>query len=268
MYRKKYAWRGERMGQSSKSVSVRIRKLEWTPVALVELQSPLEEPITPFDDACSCSSCFVVLCFFVGRREEERVNLVDQLSVNGEYISTFRTNSYIEMLKKAHKYRLGTKSLGRIRSSSSSSSLPLRVGLCDYLLEPRQQILIDLKESSDLHPLIVNFFEATFVACNICDLVLSSIDQSPLLSISPSQFRDIHENHDYLRQKLTMKCRKVKMRAKFTRCGKKTLGLGLVVSYTAIVTALLMLVIHSMLGIVAAPPVIACSLGLVHKWKN
>lgn len=234
--------------------------------------------------------------------------LVDQLSVNGEYISTFRTNSYIEMLQKAHEYRLGTKSLSRIHSSSSSSSLPLRVGLCDYLLEPRQEVLINLKESSDLHPLVVNFFEATFAACNICDLVLSSVNQAranysriqwviklasctglyvsktlipisqdlpsqtivpadlprreefncevresigcidytdaqcrtlldelasfamlknPLLSISPSQFGDIHDNHGYLLQKLTMKCRKVKMRAKFTRCCKKTLGLGL-----------------------------------------
>ncbi|KAH7845288.1 hypothetical protein Vadar_000356 [Vaccinium darrowii] len=214
------------------------------------------------------------------------------------------------MLQKAHEYRLGTKSLSRIRSSSSLSSLPLRVGLCDYLLEPRQEVLINLKESSDLHPLIVNFFEATFVACNICDLVLSSVNQAranysriqraiklasctglyvsktlipisqdlpsqtivpadlprrkefncevrespactdyvitdaqcrtlldelasfamlnnPLLSISPSQFGNIHDNHGYLLQKLTMKCRKVKMRAKFTRCCKQTLGLGL-----------------------------------------
>ncbi|KAG5542459.1 hypothetical protein RHGRI_022108 [Rhododendron griersonianum] len=308
----------------------------------------------------------------IGRHEEERVNcLVEQLSVNGEYTSTFRTKSYIEMWKKAHDYHLGTKSLSRLCSfSSSSSSLPLRVSLCD-LLEPRQETLADIIESSNLHPLVVNFFEATFAACNMCDLVLFSVDQAranysrirrvinltrnkhtsldyrgssvskivipmsqdcpsqtivpvdfcdlraapnhtveraisreaincedkeslastdythaqcrallvelasftmlknPLLSISPSQFRDIRDNHGYLLQKLTTKCRRVKRRAKFARLCKKTLGLSLMVSYSAIATAVLLLAIHSLVGILVAPPVVACSLGLTHHyWKK
>lgn len=296
--------------------------------------------------------------------------LVEQLSVNREYISTFRTKSYIEMLKKAHEYHIGTKSLRRL-CSSSSSSLPLRVSLCDYLLEPRQETLADIIESSNLHPLVVNFFEATFAACNMCDLVLFSVNQAranysriqrvinltrnthtsldyrgssvskivipmsqdclsqtivpvdfcdlraapnhtveraisreaincedrvslastdythaqcralleelasftmlknPLLSISPSQFRDIHDNHGYLLQKLTTKCRRVKRRAKFARLCKKTLGLSLMVSYSAVATAVLLLAIHSIVGILVAPPVIACSLGLTHHhWKK
>ncbi|GFY95801.1 transmembrane protein [Actinidia rufa] len=248
---------------------------------------------------------------------EERVNsLVDDVSVNGEYTKAFRTKSYIEMLRKAED-QLGRKSLGRL--GSSLTSLPsLRAHLYTCLLEPRQETIMDMIEGSSLHPLIVDYFDASFEACKICDLLLRNVHllrsrytgssiskilidplsqcttnhtvmsrdlcasrfslhpvleddkdfgdresvacagytkaqchtiieelasfamlKNPLLRTSPSQFRDMHNSNNRF---------------------------GLVVSYSALAIGLLLvLACHSMVGIVAAPVLLAFSLGFVKK---
>ncbi|PSS17970.1 UPF0496 protein [Actinidia chinensis var. chinensis] len=280
-----------------------------------------------------------------GRGGEERVNsLVDDVSVNGEYTKAFRTKSYIEMLRKAED-QLGRKSLGRL--GSSLTSLPsLRAHLCTCLLEPRQETIMDMIEGSSLHPLIVDYFDASFEACKICDLLLRNVHllrsrytgssiskilidplsqctpnhtvisrdlcasrfslhpvleddkdfgdresvacagytnaqchaifeelasfaklKNPLLRTSPSQFRDMHNSNNSLRQNLKLKWRKFRRRAKLTRfCKKIVTGFGLVVSYSALAIGLLLvLACHSMVGIVAAPVLLAFSLGFVKK---
>ncbi|GFS35992.1 hypothetical protein Acr_00g0043280 [Actinidia rufa] len=251
--------------------------------------------------------------------KKNRVNsLVDDVSVNGEYTKAFRTKSYIEMLSKAQA-QLGGKSLGRL--GSSLSSLPSsRAHLCNCLLEPPQEIIMDMMKGSSLHPLIIDYFVASFEACKICDVLLHSVHllharytgspiseilieplsqctpnhtvvsgdlcasrfsshlvlgddrdlgdresvackdytdaqcraifeelasfamlKKPLLRISQSQFRDMHDNNVRLRRTLKLKWRKVKRRAKLTRyCKKIATGFGLVVSYNALAIGLLL----------------------------
>lgn len=48
-------------------------------------------------------------------------------------------------------------------------------------------------------------------------------------------------------------------------CLKKTIGCALVVSYTVLAIALLVLTFHGVVRLVAAPGLIACSLGLTKK---
>ncbi|KAL6995895.1 hypothetical protein U1Q18_006029, partial [Sarracenia purpurea var. burkii] len=225
--------------------------------------------------------------------------LVDKLNVNEEYTEALRTKSYKDMLTKVKGHQLGRKRTDGL--SSSSSSLPLRLHLSDYL-EPRQEALTAMIESSNLHDnLLVDYFDASFEACNTCELLLGSVHQAranqliigrviklskrsnsrtaafeelasfarlnnPLLIISPGRFRDIHDSHGLLLRKLTMKFKEVRRRAKFIRCCKKIAGFGLMVSYCAIIIALLVLAVHSMAGIFAAPwLLIPFSLGLVKK---
>ncbi|CAL5383420.1 unnamed protein product [Camellia sinensis] len=238
-----------------------------------------------------------------GRRENKRADsLANKLSVNEEYMEAHRTKSYVDMLTKVQG-QMGRKSLDRLASSSSSN--PLRVHLSEYLLEPRQETLTNMIEGSNLHHLLIDYFEASFEACNTCELLLRSVHQAranyqiikrvikltkrtsdctqshaifeeltlfaslknPLLIISPTRYRDIHNSYGILLHKLTKKLGKVRRRAKFIRYCKKILGFGLVVSYGALLFALLVLTVHSMVGIFAAPGLVVCSLGLVKKSK-
>ncbi|GFZ10476.1 transmembrane protein [Actinidia rufa] len=230
--------------------------------------------------------------------EKTRVDcLADKLSVNEEYSEALRTKSYAEMLDKVEN-QLGRKSIDHHELASSSNSLPFHVHLSDYLLEPRQETLAEAMEGANLHHLLIDYFKTSFEACNTCELLLGSIHRAranyriinrvislstntqshppfqelasfatlnnPLLIISPSQFQDIHDSHGFLFHRLTMKFKRVRRRAKMMRFCKKILGFSLVVSYSVIIVALLVLVVHSVVGIFATPW-LACLLGLAKK---
>ncbi|XP_021827726.1 UPF0496 protein At1g20180 [Prunus avium] len=91
------------------------------------------------------------------------------------------------------------------------------------------------------------------------------VKKNPLSIISPVQFRDIHDSHLALFNRLTLKHKKVQRTAKRNRICKKVGGIGLVVSHSALLIALLVFAIHSMIGIVVAPALMACSLGMCAK---
>lgn len=64
---------------------------------------------------------------------------------------------------------------------------------------------------------------------------------------------------------LTSESKKIKRKAKFIKFCKKAGGCGLVISHSAIVAALLVIALHSVVGIIAAPGLMACSLSF---WKR
>ncbi|XP_052202711.1 UPF0496 protein At1g20180 [Diospyros lotus] len=242
-----------------------------------------------------------------GRREKKRVDyFVHKLSVNEEYLKVHRTKSYVEILNKVQdQLAAGRTTLDRL--ASSSSSLPLRLHLSDFVLEPSQETLMAMIESSNLPSLIAEYFDASFQACNTCELLLRSVLQAranyriiktvtkmirhdkpftdsqsravfeelasfatlknPLLIISPDQFSNLRERHGHLLQRLTKKFQKARRRAKVIRHCKKMAGFSLVVSYAALVIALLGLAVHSVVGVAAAPGLLisCCCLGLVRK---
>ncbi|KAJ1376118.1 hypothetical protein SESBI_50279 [Sesbania bispinosa] len=214
-------------------------------------------------------------------------------NVNGEYLKAFRTKSYVEICNKAQGQLRKTT-----RLSSPSSSF---VYLTESLLEPQQEIITNITENLKVHHLLVEYFEASLEACRCCDTILECIrqtrlaygrvtnvvklsetDQShhkaminrelasfvlqnnPFSIISPFQFRDIHDRYLLLFNRLNSKRRKIR-RLTIKRVCKKVGAIGLVISQTALLVALLVLAFHSIIGLVAAPCVMSGLLGLMRK---
>lgn len=94
--------------------------------------------------------------------------------MNEEYREAFRTKSYIEICNKAQG-QLGKTSTKIPSSSTPSSSVPLcTTHLTEFLLEPRQEIITNMK----VHRLVVDYFEASLEACRCCDTILEAIQST------------------------------------------------------------------------------------------
>ncbi|KAH0680667.1 hypothetical protein KY285_021667 [Solanum tuberosum] len=218
-------------------------------------------------------------------------SLVNKSNVNEEYVQALRTKSYVELYNKVQEQLEDGKS-----NESSSSSLQLDTNLC-------QEALLKLPESCQLHPLIVNYFNITLEACRICELLLQNVQQTRanyrkirrairLMTIEQEsghcynvyrelasfaslnnsfsvgnqvQILDTREGHDLLLQNLSLQFRRVNKRMKFLKTCKRMFGISIAIGYTGIMIALLVLVLHSMVGIMAAPGLIACSYKLFKK---
>ncbi|XP_057974825.1 UPF0496 protein At1g20180 isoform X2 [Malania oleifera] len=122
-----------------------------------------------------------------GSRMECGSGLRNKLNVNEEYMEAFRSKSFLDVFSKVQGQLSIETSLSSFSSSSSSSSssasslssLPLYTHLSEFVLEPRQETLIDLFKGSNLQDcILVDYFEASLKACNICELLLQSIHQT------------------------------------------------------------------------------------------
>ncbi|KAI4316973.1 hypothetical protein L6164_024892 [Bauhinia variegata] len=232
------------------------------------------------------------------RKDYDEDNFCSNPNVDEEYLKAFRTTSYIEICNKAQG-QLGKTNIRRVSSSSS-----LFLHLTEHLLEPRQETITKLTESLSVHRLLVEYFEASLEACLYCDTILEGIYQmrlayrkikrvlklskmvldrtdtdqaicgdlasftlqrNPLSIITPGQFRDIHDRYMVLLQRLKSKGSKIRQKLKFKRICKKVGRISLVISHSALVIALLVLAFHSVVGIVAAPAIVGCLLGLFRK---
>ncbi|KAF3445310.1 hypothetical protein FNV43_RR10485 [Rhamnella rubrinervis] len=91
------------------------------------------------------------------------------------------------------------------------------------------------------------------------------IAQKSIIHHQPLQFRDIHDKCLVLLHRLTSKHKKIKRITKLKKICKKVGGAGLVISLTALLIALLIFAFHSIIGIAAAPALMACSVGLCKK---
>ncbi|KZV20122.1 hypothetical protein F511_00979 [Dorcoceras hygrometricum] len=86
-------------------------------------------------------------------------------NVNEEYKEAFRTKSYIEICSKIR---------GGLEKSFSSPHAQ-RIQNCKDLLEPES--LTSILESSSLHPSLVNYFQISQEACQVCELILQNVHQ-------------------------------------------------------------------------------------------
>ncbi|KAF5747195.1 hypothetical protein HS088_TW06G01376 [Tripterygium wilfordii] len=254
-----------------------------------------------------------------GRSREKLVgSLESKLTVNEEYVQAFRTKSYIEMWGKVQG-QIRKTSVDGIDGLSTSSPHPFYQHLSECVLEPRQETLIEMIKNSKFHRLLIDYFEASLEACNVCELLLRSIHQArtnhrrikkvvklcrkaeessktddsssqvlsqmvtesivreltafallknPLSYISPVQFRKIHDNDLQLLHRLTSKEKKMRRRVKLNRICKKIGGFSLIFADIALLIALIVLSLHSIIGIVAAPGLIACYLSSLKSVKN
>ncbi|CAL9215632.1 unnamed protein product [Arabidopsis halleri] len=254
-----------------------------------------------------------------GKSEKECCrSLTSKLSVNEEYKEAFRTNSYLEIRTKAEDQLGITTSCSKLSSSSpsSSSDLSFHSHFTDYLLDPPQETLDALMQDSSFDNLLVNFFDFSSEACDVCETLLQCIQQikinhnkikrvitigkrvcngaktlecspeklcalifqelsrfaalkNPLCCIiNEAQFRVVHDANSDLLTKLTSKRRRIRRKIRFIRFCKKLGGYSLVITHSAIVITLLIIALHSILGVLAAPALLGlCSLGLLRKNK-
>ncbi|KAF8410390.1 hypothetical protein HHK36_002918 [Tetracentron sinense] len=239
-----------------------------------------------------------------GSRRELGNNVRNKLNLNEEYMEAFRTKSFTEIWSRVQG-QLRSKSNERL---SSLSPFPSYIHLYDYLLEPRQEILVEMIKSSNLHQLLIDYFQGSLEAFRTCGFLLQTIDQTrdnyciiqrvikltrmvpncgnytddqcriisgelasfakldnPLSNSSPLQFRLLHDRYGLMLDQLTLKRTRVERRAKMVRLCKKTAGLSLVITCGTIVVAMLVLAVHTTVGIVAAPGLVACSLAFFKK---
>ncbi|KAJ4872643.1 UPF0496 protein [Raphanus sativus] len=196
-------------------------------------------------------------------------------------------------------------------SSPSSSDLSFHSHFTDYLLDPPQETLDALMQDSSFHNLLVNFFDFSSDACDVCESLPQCIQQikinhiktkrvikigkrvcngaktpecalifqelsryallkNPLYSIiNQAQFRRVHDANSELLARLTSKRRRIRRKARFLNFCKKLGGCSLVISHSAIVITLLIVALHSILGVLAAPAMLGlCSLGLLRRKKK
>lgn len=234
-------------------------------------------------------------CFNAGRLQinrERSSSLTNKVSVNEEYKNAFRTKSYIDMYSKLEE-RGQSSSLS---SCSSSSSLNLYVHLSEYL-EPKQETLMNMIESFHIHELLIDYFEASLDAYHICELLLRGVHQTranyrtiqrvvesskkikerhlntifrhldrfassanPLSVFSTVEFDDKHQQNMFLLDSLTLQCRKIRRRVKFNKVFKKVGVYSLLISNSALTVAMVVLLLHSVVGVVAAPGFVSCCL--------
>ncbi|CAN4094018.1 unnamed protein product [Withania somnifera] len=222
-------------------------------------------------------------------------SLENKSNVNEEYVEALRTKSYVELYNKVQG-QLEDGKLNDDYKLSSTSPLQFDTNLC-------QEALSELPESSQPHPLIANYFDITLEACRICELLLQNVQQTranyrkirrairlmktgqdsrhycsvyrELASyaslknsfsvVNQVQILDTREDHELFLQKLSSQSRKGNRRMKFLKFCKRVFGISVAIGYTGVMIALLVLTLHTMVCIVAAPGVIACSYKLLKK---
>lgn len=109
---------------------------------------------------------------FAGRQREENENGLRSKSnhVNEEYLEAIRTNSFMEMYSKIEGQLGGRRSLDKL-SSPPSSHTRHHLHLSD-IVEPSQEFLTAIVEGSQLHHFLSCFFQISFQASKICELML------------------------------------------------------------------------------------------------
>ncbi|KAL5072214.1 hypothetical protein RYX36_023101 [Vicia faba] len=95
----------------------------------------------------------------------------------------------------------------------------------------------------------------------------SKLQNNPLSAITSTtmQFHDLHDKYIELLRKLTSKRKKIKRRLTLISACKKVGGIALVTSHGAILIALLIVSLHSVVGLVAAPSIVGGLVGLFIK---
>ncbi|AES74062.2 transmembrane protein [Medicago truncatula] len=152
---------------------------------------------------------------------------------------------------------------------------------CDKILQGVRQTRFGygkvINVVNKLSQRVVEYDTDTDVDTNVNDniiyeeLVSSVINNSLCLSNNIINFCDIQEKHIALLNRLNSKRLKLKRRITIKRLCKKVGGIGLVVSETALLVALLVFAFHSIIGLAAAPYVVGGSFGLMKKrskWEN
>lgn len=222
-----------------------------------------------------------------------------ELNVNEEYMRAFRTESYTDMLAKVH---------GDHQSSNEEQvdSAPAAIHLSHLhkqLLEPQQENLMTMANSSNLHELLLDYFNGSLEAFKICSLLLDGISQTRknymiirkalkfgrmaatddehrlvLMELArfagldnpfaEVQFGHVHELSRATLGKLNAMHRKVKRRIKLVNFCKWATGVTLLIVFGALTVTTLVVVGHTVIGIVCMPLLLSTSFGILRRSRS
>ncbi|KZV16543.1 hypothetical protein F511_11375 [Dorcoceras hygrometricum] len=104
--------------------------------------------------------------------------------------------------------------------------------------------------------------------CQVQNILVSFTSQNPLSVISPEKFHELHLSHMILYRELTSQYNKTKQRIKANRRIKLVKTVFKVVGGGTLVVALLVLAMHSTIGMVVGPIILACFLVLLLARKK
>ncbi|KAF7829542.1 UPF0496 protein [Senna tora] len=232
--------------------------------------------------------------------EEDGLCSTSKGSVNEEYLEAFRTKSFIDISNKAQIQQRKT-----ISATSSLPDLFIHLTdyllepqqetvtkitqtfnvhrllvdyfqasleacqYCDKILETIHELRVSHHKLTRLMKLAKRVLDADDQSQNHIfeDLAMFATSQNnPLANVMSSvQSRDMHERYTGLWRGLKSKRRRIRRRIRCKIFFQKIGGIGLVVSHSALVMAVLILAFHSIVGIVAAPGIVS---GLVCFFKK
>ncbi|KAJ4879548.1 UPF0496 protein [Raphanus sativus] len=144
--------------------------------------------------------------------------------------------------------------------------------VCESLLQCIQQIKINhikIKRVIKIGKRVCNGAKPPECALIFQELSRYASLKNPLYCIiNQAQFRRVHDANSELLTRLTSKRRRIRRKARFFNFCKKLGGCSLVISHSAIVITLLIVALHSILGVLVAPAMLGlCSLGFLRKKK-
>ncbi|CAK7346137.1 unnamed protein product [Dovyalis caffra] len=143
--------------------------------------------------------------------------------------------------------------------------------ICDLLLQRIQQTRANYKKIRRVIKLSRRVQDSADYSDKFCgamfrELAAYALLENPLSMFFTSvKFHDLHDNNLVLLRGLTSEKRRIRRKAKFRRICTMVGGGCLVISHTALLIALLVIAIHGMVGIVAAPGLMGCSLYVFRK---
>ncbi|CAA7399684.1 unnamed protein product [Spirodela intermedia] len=232
--------------------------------------------------------------------------MTSSIDVNEEYRKALRTRSYVEVWTKIHRHlrRSATapsppstptaftieddhaattgNSLAGSETSTSSFQLSCYSHLSSYLLKPNnQEVLLAGVPDPELRAILLDYFTAGEVACNICVSLLGSIDrlrrdhriiqrflndssatavdcadlasyaefENPLYSVN---FNRIHHLYDSLIRRLNLAGDSFARRARLLRRAKTASGAALVVACGVLAAAALAVAAHAAVAVAVA----------------
>lgn len=213
------------------------------------------------------------------------------LNVNEEYHRAIRTKSYAEFFDKA-----------QLLVNNQQSPSFSHHKFSDILLEPCQEKISTILESallskkSDLKNLILNYFDISAEASNICTNLLRGINQiqannmfiqqvldtideqyfspenfrnilselrsfiilnNPFLNLNKQDFKIIHDKYSSVLQTLKLKRKKVARKIKLIKCFNKASGVCVTAACGFVAVAAMVLAAHTLTALLMGPAILS-----------
>ncbi|KAK4434647.1 hypothetical protein Salat_0627500 [Sesamum alatum] len=109
-----------------------------------------------------------------GRHGEEDV-VMRKPNVNEEYKEAFRTKSYIEICNKVQDQLEMRSSTGDLDGEELGRHY---LHLSEYLLQPNQETLTSMSDTSNQHQFLLKYFKISLEATQMCESLLTNVHQA------------------------------------------------------------------------------------------